>query len=98
MSIETIQIIDRGRGAQLSTSRITVLDVFYYRHRGHDFANIHEIIAVSTAAIRLLLRATAPPRNWAPGEGVDTREPGFGIKQERKLFLARVAAKKRRSP
>ena len=32
-----IQIIDRGRGPQLSTSRITVLDVFYYLHRGYDF-------------------------------------------------------------
>lgn len=32
-----IPIADRGRGLQLSTSRITVLDVFYYLHRGYDF-------------------------------------------------------------
>jgi hypothetical protein len=36
-----IEIIDRGRGPQLSTSRITVLDVFYYLHRGYDFDFIH---------------------------------------------------------
>src|SRR5690349_1224896 len=36
-----IQIVDRGRGPQLSTSRLTVLDVFYYLHRGYDFDFIH---------------------------------------------------------
>jgi hypothetical protein len=30
MKSETIEIVDRGRGPQLSTSRMTVLDVFYY--------------------------------------------------------------------
>ncbi len=44
MNTETIEIIDRGRGAQLSTSRITVLDVFYYLHRGHDFVSIQQIL------------------------------------------------------
>jgi uncharacterized protein (DUF433 family) len=34
---ETITIVDLGRGPQISTSRLTVLDVFYYLHRGHDF-------------------------------------------------------------
>jgi hypothetical protein len=42
MSAETVQIVDRGRGPQLSTSRITVLDVFYYLHRGYDFGVIHD--------------------------------------------------------
>jgi hypothetical protein len=37
MKTETVQIVDRGRGPQLSSSRITVLDIFYYLHRGHDF-------------------------------------------------------------
>jgi phenylpropionate dioxygenase-like ring-hydroxylating dioxygenase large terminal subunit len=41
MKTETIQIVDRGRGPQLSTSRLTVMDVFYYLHRGHDFEFIH---------------------------------------------------------
>lgn len=41
MKTETIQIVDRGRGPQLSTSRITVLDVFYYLHRGYDFDFVH---------------------------------------------------------
>jgi hypothetical protein len=37
MSTEPIQIVERGRGPQLATSRITVLDVFYYLHRGYEF-------------------------------------------------------------
>ncbi len=37
MKTETIAIVDRGRGPQLSTCRITVLDVFCYLHRGYDF-------------------------------------------------------------
>jgi hypothetical protein len=41
MKTETITIVERGRGPQLSNSRITVLDVFYYLHRGYDFAFIH---------------------------------------------------------
>src|SRR5438093_2499864 len=38
---EPITIVDRGRGPQLSSSRITVLDVFYYLHRGYDYDFIH---------------------------------------------------------
>src|SRR5450755_2418465 len=41
MKTETVQIVDHGRGPQLSNSRITVLDVFYYLHRGHDFGVVH---------------------------------------------------------
>jgi uncharacterized protein (DUF433 family) len=41
MKTATIEIVDIGRGPQLSTSRITVLDVFYYLHRGYDFDFIH---------------------------------------------------------
>ena len=37
MKSDTIEIIDCGRGPQLSTTRITVLDIFYYLYRGHDF-------------------------------------------------------------
>lgn len=36
-----IQIVDCGRGPQLSTSRITVMDVFYYLHRGRDWDLVH---------------------------------------------------------
>lgn len=39
-----ITIVDHGRGPQLSTSRLTVMDVFYYLHRGHDFDFIHRAI------------------------------------------------------
>src|SRR5437588_4461580 len=42
MKTETVQIVERGRGPQLATSRITVLDVFYYLHRGYDFDFIHQ--------------------------------------------------------
>lgn len=44
MKTEAIQIVDYGRGPQLSTTRITVLDVFYYLHRGHGFDAIHQIM------------------------------------------------------
>jgi hypothetical protein len=37
MTVQSVQIVDRGRGPQLANSRITVLDVFYYVHRGYDF-------------------------------------------------------------
>jgi hypothetical protein len=50
MKTETIQIIDCGRGPQLSTTRITVLDIFYYLHRGYDFAAIHRIMPTLTRA------------------------------------------------
>ena len=35
--MKTVQIIDLGRGPQIEGSRITVMDVFYYLHRGRDF-------------------------------------------------------------
>ena len=41
MKTKSVQIVDRGRGPQLPNSRITVLDVFYYLHRSHDFDFIH---------------------------------------------------------
>ena len=44
METETVQIVDRGRGPQLSNRRITVLDVFYYLHRGHGFDVIHDVM------------------------------------------------------
>ena len=44
MKTEIIEIVDRGRGPQLSTTRITVLDIFYYLHRGYAFNVIHEIM------------------------------------------------------
>jgi hypothetical protein len=44
MKTEKIEIVDHGRGPQLSTTRITVLDIFYYLHRGYDFATIQQIM------------------------------------------------------
>ena len=44
MTTETTEIIDRGRGPQLSTGRITVLDVFYYLHRGYGFDFIEKVM------------------------------------------------------
>jgi hypothetical protein len=41
MKTETIEIINRGRGPQLSTSRITVLDIFYWLHRGYGWDEVH---------------------------------------------------------
>src|SRR5271154_6835811 len=48
MKTETVSIVDHGRGPQLSTTRITVLDVFYYLHRGDDFDFIHRAMPTLT--------------------------------------------------
>lgn len=39
--MKTVRIVDIGRGPQIEGHRLTVLDVFYYLHRGYDFAFIH---------------------------------------------------------
>ena len=40
MKTETIEIVDRGRGPQLSTCRITVLDLVPYFQKGRSCAEI----------------------------------------------------------
>jgi uncharacterized protein (DUF433 family) len=37
MQANTVRIVDVGRGPQIEGHRLTVLDVFYYLHRGNDF-------------------------------------------------------------
>ena len=44
MKTETIEIVDNGRGPQLSTTRITVSDVFYWFHRGHSWDEIRDLM------------------------------------------------------
>ncbi len=44
MSTATVEIVDRGRGPQLSTTRITVMDVFYWVHRGYGVEEIRDIM------------------------------------------------------
>src|SRR5260370_10490696 len=39
---KTVSIADVGRGPQIEGSRLTVMDVFYYLHRGYDFEFIHD--------------------------------------------------------
>ena len=41
MKTETIRIVDCGRGPQIEGQRLTVMDVFFYLHRGYDFDFIH---------------------------------------------------------
>ena len=50
MKTETIEIVDRGRGPQLSTTRVTVMDVFYWRHRGYSWDEIREEMPFLTRA------------------------------------------------
>jgi hypothetical protein len=50
MKTENVSIVDDGRGPQLSTSRITVPDVFHYLHRGYDFDFIHRAMPSLTCA------------------------------------------------
>jgi uncharacterized protein (DUF433 family) len=42
MNTNKVQIVDTGRGPQIEGHRLTVMDVFYYLHRGYDFDFIHQ--------------------------------------------------------
>lgn len=44
MDTKKVQIIDLGRGPQIEGHRLTVMDIFYYLHRGYDFDFIHQAI------------------------------------------------------
>ena len=48
MKTETIEIVDRGRGAQLSTCRITVLDLVPYFQEGNAYDEIRRWIPTLT--------------------------------------------------
>ena len=37
MNMKQVRIVDLGRGPQIEGQRLTVMDVFYYLHRGYDF-------------------------------------------------------------
>ena len=50
MKTETIEIVDRGRGPQLSTTRITVMDIFYWFHRGYSWDEILDLIPALSRA------------------------------------------------
>src|SRR2546422_5833642 len=41
MTAKKVRIVDIGRGPQIEGLRLTVMDVFYYLHRGYDFDFIH---------------------------------------------------------
>jgi uncharacterized protein (DUF433 family) len=41
MNTNKVRIVDLGRGPQIEGHRLTVMDVFYYLHRGYDFDFIH---------------------------------------------------------
>src|SRR6266700_149115 len=45
---KTVRIVDLGRGPQIEGHRLTVMDVFYYLHRGHDFDFIHRAMPTLT--------------------------------------------------
>jgi uncharacterized protein (DUF433 family) len=42
MKTNAVRIVDLGRGPHIEGQRLTVLDVFYYLHRGYDFDFIHQ--------------------------------------------------------
>jgi uncharacterized protein (DUF433 family) len=48
MSTETLEIVDRGRGPQLSTCRITVLDLVPYFQKGRSYDEITRWIPTLT--------------------------------------------------
>src|SRR4051794_23014771 len=41
MNPNPVRIVDVGRGPQIENHRLTVMDVFYYLHRGYDFDFVH---------------------------------------------------------
>ena len=47
---QTVRIIDIGRGPQIEGHRLTVMDVFFYLHRGYDFDFIHMAMPSLTRA------------------------------------------------
>jgi uncharacterized protein (DUF433 family) len=48
LQTKTVEIVDVGRGPQIARHRLTVMDVFYYLHRGHDFEFIHRALPTLT--------------------------------------------------
>ena len=42
MQSHTVRIVDVGRGPQIEGHRLTVMDIFYYLHRGYDFQFIQQ--------------------------------------------------------
>jgi hypothetical protein len=50
MKTETIEIVNRGRGPQLSTTRITVMDVFYWIHRAYGWDQVQKSMPTLTRA------------------------------------------------
>jgi uncharacterized protein (DUF433 family) len=50
METQTPGIVDIGRGPQIEGSRLTVMDVFYYLHRGRDFDFIQRALPSLTRA------------------------------------------------
>jgi uncharacterized protein (DUF433 family) len=49
MATKPIEIVDRGRGFQLSTSRVTVQDLMPYLEEGCSYAEILRWIPILTA-------------------------------------------------
>jgi uncharacterized protein (DUF433 family) len=41
MSAKKVHIVDLGRGPQIQGHRLTVMDIYYYLHRGYEFEFIH---------------------------------------------------------
>ena len=50
MKTKSPRIVDLGRGPQIEGYRLTVMDVFYYLHRGHDFDFIQRAMPSLTHA------------------------------------------------
>ncbi len=42
MNTQQVRIVELGRGPQIEGHRLTVMDVFYYLHRGYDFDFIQQ--------------------------------------------------------
>jgi uncharacterized protein (DUF433 family) len=54
--VEPIKIIDRGRGPELATIRITVFDVLPYLQKGYHPTYIASVFGISTPEVEALAR------------------------------------------
>jgi uncharacterized protein (DUF433 family) len=53
--MEPIAIIDRGRGPQLASTRITVFDVIHYLEGGHSANYIALVLGITLAEVQALI-------------------------------------------
>jgi uncharacterized protein (DUF433 family) len=86
MKTESIEIVDRGRGLQLSTSRITVQDLVPYFQKGSSYGEILRWIPTLTAE-EIAVAASYYREHQADLDDEDRRIRAFVAEQVRRQRL-----------